>query len=66
MTLSEDKNIEIEFRFFELMLKKYKNFIQVNGNFKFCLSWLKLKYFFSKRNFLMFFFTYIIYINKIS
>ncbi len=55
MTLSEDKNIEIEFRFFELMLKKYKNFIQVNGNYKFCLSWLKLKYFFSKRNFLMFF-----------
>ena len=55
MTLSEDKNIEIEFSFFELILDKYKYFIKANGNYKFCHKWLRIKYFFSKRNFLKLF-----------
>jgi hypothetical protein len=55
MTLSEDKNIEIEFRFFELILDKYKYFIKANGNYKFCQKWLRIKYLFSKRNFLKLF-----------
>ena len=51
MTKTSDKNINIEFRYANLLLEKYKDFITKNGNYKFCLNWQKIKYNFYKREF---------------
>ena len=51
MTKTSDKNIDVEFRYANLLLKKHKNFITKNGNYKFCLNWQKIKYNFYKREF---------------
>ena len=51
MTNSPDKSIDIEFKYSNLLIKKYENFINKKGDFKFCLQWLKIKYQFSKGKF---------------
>ena len=49
MTKTLDKNLDIEFKYANLLLEKHFEFIEKNGNYKFCLDWLKLKYKFYKR-----------------
>ena len=51
MTNSPDKSIDIEFKYSNLLIKKYENFIKKQGDFKFCLKWLKIKYQFSQGKF---------------
>ncbi len=55
MTLTSDKSIDIDFKYIFLLIKKYKFFIEKNGNYKFCRLWLKIKYYFSRRMFLIMF-----------
>ena len=54
MTKTSDKNLDIEFRYTNQLLKKHKNFIDEYSSYSFCLSWLKIKYLFHKRNFFAF------------
>ena len=49
MTKTADKSIDIEFKYANLLLKKHKDFIERNGNYKFCIYWQKIKYSFYKR-----------------
>ena len=51
MTKTSDKNIDIEFQYANLLLKKHKDFINKNGSYKFCVYWQKIKYGFYKREF---------------
>ena len=51
MTKTFEKNIDIEFKYSNLILKKHKNFIDKNGNYEFCLLWQRIKYIFYKREF---------------
>ena len=51
MTKTLDKNLDIEFKFANLLLKKHKIFIQKNGNYDFCSNWQKIKFYFYKREF---------------
>lgn len=51
MTKTSDKNLDIEFKFANLILKKHKSFIQKNGNYDFCIKWQKIKFKFYKREF---------------
>ena len=51
MTKTSDKSIDIEFKYANLLLKKHKDFIDKNGNYKFCVDWQKIKYSFYKREF---------------
>ncbi len=50
MTKTADKSIDIEFKYANLLLKKHKDFIDKNGNYKFCIYWQKIKYSFYKRD----------------
>ncbi len=52
MTFTVDKTKENEFKYYFLLLKKFKCFIDQYGNYLFCTKWLKVKYYFSKRYFL--------------
>ena len=49
MTKTSDKSINIEFKYANLLLKKHQDFINKNGNYKFCVYWQKIKYSFYKR-----------------
>ena len=51
MTKTFEKNLDIEFKYANLLLVKHRQFIKENGNYEFCLNWLKLKYKFYKREF---------------
>ena len=51
MTKTFEKNIDIEFKYANLILKKHKNFIDKNGNYEFCLIWQRTKFNFYKRKF---------------
>ena len=51
MTKTFEKNLDIEFKYANLLLVKHREFIKENGNYEFCLNWLKLKYKFYKREF---------------
>ena len=51
MSKTLDKNLDIEFKFANLLLKKHKNFIQKYGNYHFCINWQKIKFYFYKREF---------------
>lgn len=54
MTLASDKGLDIDFKYSILLLKKHKLFIDKNGNYDFCVKWLKIKYFFTKRDYFNF------------
>ncbi|MBO8217666.1 glycosyltransferase family 2 protein [Prochlorococcus marinus] len=50
MTKTPEKNIDIEFKFAKMLLKKHKNFIAKYGKYEFCFDWQKIKYCFYKRD----------------
>tara|TARA_B100000242_G_C43052122_1_gene491657 strand:- start:2798 stop:3751 length:954 start_codon:yes stop_codon:yes gene_type:complete len=64
MTKTFDKNLDIEFKYANMILKKHKIFINKNGNYEFCLEWQKTKYIFYKREFYKFLKLFFILIIK--
>ncbi len=49
MTKTFEKNLNIEFKYANMILKKHKIFIKKNGNYEFCLCWQRIKYIFYRR-----------------
>ena len=64
LTNSDDKKVGIEEAFTLKILKKHRDFIENKSNYNFVVSWIKIKFMFYKKDFLIFIINFILLLIK--